>query len=190
MILLHCRYMKRESIFAYLDAKAFAHAASTRSGRNLLSDFERLMQETHGLGADHLLDWSAHGELRNDQMGSEQVWLHLTLKTNVPLTCQRCLSPVNITVAQKHAYRFVGSEEEAQAQDEEAEEDVLALSQDFNLAALIEDEVLMALPLIASHETCPVEVKLAVADPDFDAGATEKSNPFAVLVKLKGEKSS
>ena len=148
------------------------------------------MQETHGLGADHPLDWSARGELRMDPAGSEQVWLHLTVKANIPLTCQRCLNPVNITVAENRAYRFVGSEAEAQAQDEEAQEDVLALSQDFNLAALIEDEVLMALPLIASHETCPVEVKLAVADPDFDVGATEKSNPFAVLAKLKGGKSS
>lgn len=182
--------MKQESIFAYLDVKAFAQAASTRSGRNLLSDFERLMQETHGLGADHALDWSVRGELRKDPTGSEQVWLHLTVKANIPLTCQRCLNPVSIKVSDKHRYRFVGSEEEAQAQDEKAEEDVLALGQDFNLAALIEDEVLMALPLIASHETCPVEVKLVVADPDFDAGATEKSNPFAVLVKLKGEKSN
>jgi uncharacterized protein len=182
--------MKQESIFAYLDVKAFAQAASTRSGRNLLSDFERLMHETEGLGADQPLDWSARGELRMDPAGAEQVWLHLRLKTNVPLTCQRCLNPVNISVAENRAYRFVGSEEEAREQDETADEDVLALGQDFNLAALIEDEVLMALPLIGAHETCPVEVKLAVADPGFDTGATEKSNPFAVLAKLKGGKSS
>src|ERR1035437_8001838 len=161
--------MKQESIFAYLDVKTFAQAASTRSGRNLLSDFERLMHETEGLGADHPLDWSARGELRMDPTGSEQLWLHLRLETNVPLTCQRCLNPVNISVAENHSYRFVGSEAEAQAQDEEAEEDVLALSRDFNLAELIEDEVLLALPLIAFHEKCPVEVKLSVVDPGFDA---------------------
>ena len=173
----------------HLDVKAFAQAASTRSGHNLLSNLERLMQETHGLGADRLLDWSARGEIRCDPVGAEQVWLHVTIAASACLTCQRCLGPVDITVLENHSYRFVGSEEEAQAQDEEAEEDVLALSRDFNLAELIEDEVLLALPLIAFHEKCPVEVKLSVVDPGFDATATEKPNPFAVLAKLQGEKS-
>ncbi len=90
----------------------------------------------------------------------------------------------------KQSFRFVASEEAAEAQDEEAEEDVLALSQDFKLSDLIEDEVLMALPVVPRHETCPVEVKLAAVDQDFDAASAEKRNPFAVLAKLQGGKSS
>jgi uncharacterized protein len=100
------------------------------------------------------------------------------------------MGPVDIEVAVNRSFRFVGSEEEAEAQDEEAEEDVLALSPDFNLAALIEDEVLLALPVVPRHEACPVEVKLAVADPGFDAALAEKRNPFAVLAKLQGGKSA
>lgn len=173
-----------------MDVKAFAQSASEIAGHDLLSKYERLMQETKGLGADRMLNWSARGELRTDEAGAEQVWLHLTVDTSLPLTCQRCLGPVNIAVAVNQSFRFVGSEEAAEAQDEEAEEDVLALSRDFNLAELIEDEVLMALPLIPRHEECPVEVKLAVVDPGFEAASTEKRNPFAVLAKLQGGKSS
>ena len=174
----------------HLDIKAFAQAVSVLSGQNLLSEYQRLMQETQGLGAENKLSWQARGELRGAVVGSEQVWLHLTVDTCLPLTCQRCLGLVDITVAVRQSFRFVESEQAAQMQDDESDEDVLALSQDFNLAALIEDEVLMALPLIARHETCPVAVKLAVADPGFETLSTEKRHPFAVLAKLRADKSS
>lgn len=173
-----------------MDVTAFAQSAGEVAGHDLLSKYERLMQETQGLGADRMLNWSAHGELRIDETGAEQVWLHLTAGVSLPLTCQRCLGPVDIAVAVNRSFRFVDSEEAAEAQDEEAEEDVLALSQDFNLSHLIEDEVLMALPVVPRHEECPVDVKLAAVDPGFDAASAEKRNPFAVLAKLQGGKSS
>ncbi len=180
---------KQESPPRHLDVKAFAHAASQISGHDLLSNYERLMHEVQGPGAEIGLDWSARGEFRSDPAGVGQVWLHVTVNTGLPLICQRCLAPVEIAVVVKPSFRFVENEEVAALQDDESEEDVLALSRDFNLADLIEDEVLMALPLIPRHETCPLEVKLAVADPDFDAATAEKRNPFAVLAKLQGGKS-
>ncbi|MEO8120723.1 MAG: YceD family protein [Rhodoferax sp.] len=137
-----------------------------------------------------MLNWSAQGEVRADEAGAEQIWLHLTVDVSLPLTCQRCLGPVDLEVTVNQSFRFVASEETAEAQDEEAEEDVLALSQDFKLSDLIEDEVLMALPVVPRHETCPVEVKLAAVDPGFDTASAEKRNPFAVLAKLQGDKSS
>jgi uncharacterized protein len=32
----------------------------------------------------------------------------------------------------------------------------------------VEDELLMALPYIPRHESCPVQVKMEVADPGFE----------------------
>src|SRR5665647_376334 len=93
--------MKQESPPTHLDVKAFAHAASTIAGHDLLSKYERLMQEVQGLGADHLLNWSAQGELRADEAGAEQIWLHLTVDVSLPLMCQRCLGPVDIMVSVK-----------------------------------------------------------------------------------------
>ena len=180
--------MKQESPPTHIDVKAFAQSASALAGHDLLSKYKRLMMETQGLGAERLLNWSARGELRVDEADAEQVWLHLTVDASLPLACQRCLNPVDIDVAVSRSFRFVDSEEAAEVQDEAAEEDVLALSKDFDLLGLIEDEVLMELPAVARHEACPVEVKLAVLDPDFDAAAAEKRNPFAVLAKLRGGK--
>ena len=182
--------MKQESAPTHLDVKAFAQAASAITGHDLLSKFARLLEETKGHGADLIIDWSARGELRTDEAGAEQIWLHLTVDASLPLICQRCLGPVDIAVCISRSFRFVGSEEAAEAQDEEAEEDVLVLSRDFNLADLIEDEVLMALPVIPRHETCPVALKLTAVDPGFEAESTEKVSPFSVLAKLRSGKGS
>jgi uncharacterized protein len=51
---------------------------------------------------------------------------------------------------------------------------------------LIEDEVLMDLPVVPRHAVCPVPVKLATADPDFELAAV-KPNPFAALSALKAK---
>lgn len=176
--------MKKETTAPQLDLKAFAQSAGHIEGHDLLSNYERLLDETQGQGADRLLNWSARGELRNEA-GVEQIWLHLSADVSLPLTCQRCLAPADIEVTIDRSFRFVDSEELAEEQDEEAQEDVLAISREFKLAELIEDEVLMAMPLVPRHESCPGDVKLAVADPGFDTASTQKRNPFEVLAKLK-----
>ncbi len=180
--------MKQESPPTRIDVRAFAQSASASGGHDVLANYARLLQETQGDGAQRRLNWSARGEFRTDDALAQQVWLHLTVDVSLPLTCQRCLNPVDIAVAVNRSLRFVESEEAAQAQDEEAQEDVLALSPDFNLLELIEDEVLMELPVVARHEACPVEVKLAAVDPGFDTALSEKRNPFAVLAGLQGDK--
>jgi uncharacterized protein len=181
--------MKQDSLPLHLDVKSFARATGAMSGQDLLSKYERIMEDTEGLGAERSLDWGIRGEMRVGPAGDEQAWLHLAVQALVPLTCQRCLRPADMDVMVDRAFRFVDSEALAEAQDDEAEEDVLVLSREFNLRELIEDELLMALPLVPRHETCPVAVKLAVTDPDFEAALAEKTNPFAVLAKLREGKS-
>ena len=72
--------------------------------------------------------------------------------------------------------------------DDESEEDVLVLEALFNAHALIEDELLMALPMVPMHDECPVQVKLESATQDFDPVAGEKANPFAALASLRLDK--
>ena len=181
--------MKQESIAHHLDLRALARSAGTVTGRDVLSKYERLAQETQGRGADTPLSWSASGELRADPSGHGQVWLHLTVDTCLPLTCQRCLGQVDVAVAVNRSFHFVDDEATAQILDEVAEEDVLVLSSDFCLSDLIEDDVLLALPLAPRHERCPVEVKLSVQDPGYEAALAQKPSPFSALQKLRNGKS-
>ncbi len=180
--------MKQESAPTRLDLKLLAQSGSEIAGSDMLSKYERLSQEARGLAADSPIEWSALGEIRSAQTGQDQVWLHVTARVSMPLVCQRCMGPMDVALDVNPSFRFVSTEEIALAQDEEAEEDVLVFSREFNLATLIEDEMLMALPLIPRHDVCPTQVKLRAADAEFDQTSVEKTSPFSALAQLKGMK--
>jgi uncharacterized protein len=179
-----------------LDVAALAQANGYLKGDDLLQKYERLKHESCRLEADltdnEKIVWKAAGELVDGAGVKPQVWLHLTAQTHLPQTCQRCLGEVLLPLEVERSYRFVADEAAAEAQDDESEEDVLAISREFNLLALIEDELLMALPLVPMHDVCPVAPKMAAADADFEGDAQAvgagKPNPFAVLASLKGKK--
>ena len=85
-------------------------------------------------------------------------------------------------------FRFVADETTAEALDDDSEEDLLALSRDFSLHELIEDELLMALPVVPRHEVCPSEVPMSSSDEDFEAANAERPNPFAALAGIRIDK--
>jgi uncharacterized protein len=178
--------MNKEFVVSRLDVRSFAQAGAELAGQIPLQEFSRLAGESSAHEGPRLVDWHARGDLRTAAGGADQIWLQLTASVSLPMTCQRCLTPVDIELSVDRPFRFVPDEEAAAAQDEEAEEDVLELSPAFDLALLIEDELLMALPVVPRHETCPVEVKLTVADKEFEAEMAAKPNPFAALSRLKG----
>jgi uncharacterized protein len=176
--------MSKPSNARHLDVKAFAEEAGELAGQEPLRSHERLLAETQGRGPETPVTWSASGEIRNPRHVQPEVWLRLKAGALLSLTCQRCLAPVEVPVSVDRSFRFVGDEETAAAEDDQAEEDVLALSRNFDLLALVEDELLMALPLAPRHETCP-PVHLVVADESFEGSSARHENPFAVLGRLK-----
>ncbi|WP_137896425.1 YceD family protein [Ramlibacter sp. 2FC] len=182
--------MKKEFVAAHLDVKAFAQDGASLSGQDPLQDYPRLVAESKGEPAGLSVNWSARGEARAQAGATDQLWLHLRAQVSLPLICQRCLGAVMIAVEVERPFRFVADEATAAALDDESEEDVLVLDRAFDLPALIEDELLMALPLVPRHESCPSEPRLAVADADFEAESEAKAHPFAALARLRGDKSN
>lgn len=168
-----------------LDVKAFAEQAGELAGEDRLGNHSRIMAETAGRGADAPLIWSVAGELRNPGHARPEVWLRLQARAVLPLTCQRCLAPVDVPVRVERPFRFVQDETVAAAEDDQSEVDLLALSRSFDLIELIEDELLMEVPVAPRHDVCPVPVTLAVEDADFEAPSVERVNPFALLQRLK-----
>jgi uncharacterized protein len=180
--------MSKDFAARRLDVKGFAQEGAVLRGHEPLRHLARLLAETQGRGADAPVKWVAQGELRNPGHVNPEIWLHLQADAVLALTCQRCLTEVEVPVTVDRRYRFAPDEEAAAAQDEEAEEDVLALSRDFDLIGLVEDEMLMEMPLAPRHEACPVPVTLAAVDEDFETAAAERENPFAALGALKARK--
>ncbi len=176
--------MKHEPAPHRLDVRAMALSGQTSRGHEPLLNYERLVQDLPDLQADSLLNWAAKFDTRTGTNGKDEPWLKLDLATAFPMVCQRCLAPVEINVAIAREFRFVASEALAEEQDDDCEEDLLVLAREFDLAALIEDELVMALPLIPRHETCPVLMPMSATDPDFEASEHNKPNPFAALSGL------
>ena len=167
-----------------LNIPAFAAEGEPLVSTTLLQNMERLAHESIGLEADLPINWQARGELRPGAGAEADVWLHLTASASIPLTCQRCMTTVDSPIEVDQWYRFVATEEIAMAEDDESEEDLLVMEPQFDLLAVLEDELIMALPVVPMHEVCPVTVQLQTGELEA-AENVEKPNPFAVLAQLK-----
>ncbi|MBU3650430.1 MAG: hypothetical protein FGM28_09005 [Limnohabitans sp.] len=167
-----------------LDVASLARQGETLAGTSPLSALPRLMEEADSPDPNAPVQWRLQGRSVAQTAGEPVVWLDLQVHTALPLTCQRCLTPVVETLSVARSFRFVADEETAAEEDETSEEDVLVLARDFDALGLVEDELLMALPLLAMHEECPSEhlQTLKQAQPPIEDA---KPNPFAVLAHLK-----
>lgn len=140
--------------------------------------------------ADHIA-WSATGFTRRVSGGEDEIWLALTAVAPVRMQCQRCLQPVAITLAVDRRLRFVRGEEEAARLDEESDDDVLELRPREDLRCLIEDELILALPLVPRHERCPEPMNAAEfgaasrSSSDAASDADTPPHPFADLAALR-----
>jgi uncharacterized protein len=175
-----------------LDAEAFAREAGQLEGARKVAEFERLAACTvPAAGTPGDIAWQARGELRAVRGGKPEIWLHLAAQGAVDLECQRCLEPVHWPLAIERPIQFVAGDEAAEALDAQSEHDVLPLARRVDLFEVLEDELLLALPLIARHEACPVAVNLgadeAVPPGDDPAAEPEVPHPFAALAALKRE---
>lgn len=180
--------MTKEFVADKLDVVAFGRAGAELTGREDLRQRSRLLDETRGQGEHLPIEWEARGEAVPVSGAEPGIWLHLKARATLPLICQRCLAPVDVTLQVDRSFRFVADEGTALAEDNDSEEDLLVISRTFDLPELVEDELLMEMPAVPRHDVCPVDVKLQAADAGFDASEASKPNPFAVLQKLKGDK--
>ena len=165
--------------------QAFAQEGIPLNESTLLQDMQRLAHEAHALQPDSSVSWQARAELRAGSSAEPDVWLHLQAKTSIALICQRCMGAAATPIEVDQWYRFVASEEIAMAEDDEAQEDLLVMEPQFDLLAVLEDELLMALPLVPMHEQCPNPPQLSVGDINIDHDVEAKPNPFAMLEQLK-----
>lgn len=183
--------MKKDFAPRVLDVRALAQAGATLSGETPVADLPRLAADMVASedGSVPQVQWTAQWETRTSRAGAEQNWLRLDASTQLPMTCQRCLGPMSQDIDVSSLFRFVADEATAAAEDDDAEEDLLVSSPEFDLLELVEDELLMELPVVPRHDVCPAGAALPTqaADPEFQE---EKPNPFAVLQGFRGNKTS
>ncbi|WP_374592056.1 DUF177 domain-containing protein [Aquabacterium sp.] len=193
--------MKNEFNPLKLDVAAFARAQATLGGVWSLSELDRLRAYVPAEVPPEALqpvEWDVQGEQRAIRGGAHEIWLHLHAKLTLPMECQRCLHAVDEQLVVQRSVRFVADEEAAAELDAESDDDVLVLSRAFDLRCLIEDELILELPLVPRHEVCPQPLPVVVDElPDVaaepepgEADDGGRPNPFAALAALKKGDSS
>lgn len=108
-------------------------------------------------------------------------------ETAVRMVCQRCLDAVEIRVRASFNLGIVYKDDAAKALPGHYDP-LLMESERLDLSQVVEEELILNLPLIAHHEDC--QVKTSYGDRDEGSAAdTDKPNPFSVLAALKTDKS-
>jgi len=165
-----------------LNLAALAQEGQPLSGQSALSELTRLAADVPAEApVVPPVAWSALAEWRARPGASDQLWLRLQAQAQVPLPCQRCLAPEIESVEVDRWFRFVETEEQAEAEDEDSEEDLLVMVPQFDLLALLEDELIMSLPLVPMHAQCPQPPVLSAGQQE----APEPAHPFAALAQLR-----
>jgi uncharacterized protein len=163
------------SAAAVIDSLEFARAQQQLRGALPAAGLKRLedvLFDTQGS-----VEYEVRGCL--DERSRPQLALKVTGKLH--LQCQRCLELLDYEVAVRNKLLLVpqGMPIEADLDDPDAP-DVIEASPELDIAGLIEDEVLLSLPLAPRHPEGACESRLAV---DTDPAARPK--PFAELAALK-----
>jgi uncharacterized protein len=126
-----------------------------------------------------------------DRLGETPV-LEVRASTRVQLVCQRCLQPLHIKLTGESRVGLVETLAQADALPEDVEP-VWVEARKVDLGELVEEELLLALPLVPAHErgdpACRAIDAIAAtehgAPPDDDGGADGVvQKPFAELAEL------
>ena len=105
--------------------------------------------------------------------------LHLEVSGLLSLACQRCLKAIPFTLDVDSLLELVP--EGADMSQDELEDDTrdfLPVAGELYVAELVEDEILLALPVAPRHEKCGLPGAADVG---------ERIHPFAALAGLKGK---
>ena len=150
-----------------IDGFEFATAGATQEGTLPLSSFARLQDVLVSDAGD--VRYAVQG-MRD---GRGRPTLELRVRTTLQLRCQRCLAPLPYEVSEQALLVLAGSQAEIDAEPLDVESpDRVVAAKDMDLRALVEDELILALPYAPRHEGCEARPE------GSDRGA---SSPFAGL---------
>lgn len=160
-----------------IDPLAFAREGQSLSGEAPVASLgERVLAELSG--AEGIVRYTLSGSV--DRL--QRPRLALVVEVEVSVQCQRCLEPMVEPLSLSSVVTLFTDEgrlEDAVEADEEL--DAIMAEPELDVMALIEDEIIMGLPVSPRHDACESGA--------FEPVKADKPNPFAVLATLKKNRS-
>lgn len=164
---------------AHIGIEKWSNIGFSWQGQMNLAEFERLSIDTQ---ADTPLEVAVDFGKKDGIL-----WLSFVVGGSLLVVCQRCLSPLRVDVSGTYQMAILTSDEQI---DKIAGQEYVLLSElgSPNLLPikdLLEDELLLTLPLSARHDDCQMFTDGAGGD----VAEEKANNPFAVLANLKAKPS-
>ncbi len=162
----------------FIDSLDFARKGLELRGEAALAEMPRLQDVL--ASPEGMVSYG----LRGVQGKHGEPLLELTLQGSCQLRCQRCLQALPYAIGTVSLLRPVpesdleGSLAEGGELEEADEVDYIPADAHLDVQALIEDEILLGLPLSPRHE-------FGVCEPAAGSAPAEEQNPFAVLRGLR-----
>jgi uncharacterized protein len=163
-----------------IDSLKFAADGGCITGKLALAGLPRLADVLAGTAGCLTCELSGFRDADNHD---GEFGLHLRVTGRLGLWCQRCLAEVEFEcVIDNHLLLMPPGVSESEWPEEELESDdydAIPASRELSVQALVEDEVLLALPIVPRHADClppaVLETEVELSEP----------SPFAVLAGLK-----
>ncbi|EHP42273.1 hypothetical protein OR16_15099 [Cupriavidus basilensis OR16] len=186
-----------------LDLFAFCRAGDDAAGEVAARDLPRIIAETAAQAPasapDEVFSYALSGFVEEEagepgKPAVERLFVDLAVNGRVWLDCQRCLRVYEQPIATDMCFEVVASEADADAAPMDDDGlDVIVGSKRFDLQTLIEDEVLLALPVAPKHDVCPTVHESLVTgvdgqaepEPEVLPEEEKRPSPFAALAGLK-----
>lgn len=163
--------MSQESFV--IDLRALARDGRLVQGEVPVSRLGRLAGSV--LEPSGTVVFSFQGE-RHDE---GKLYVDLHIQAGLVLECQRCLEGLKWPCDVQNRLLLLRPGDPLPEDELENDAvDALEVEPLTDLLALVEDEVLLALPLVPRHDDC---------EPPVKAGVDEETSPFAVLRQLRGK---
>ena len=126
-------------------------------------------------------------DIQFSQSADKQRLMKGSCNTRVVMVCQRCLGEVTYPISSEFEIGFVFNDEQASQLPSYLEPVELDEKGQLDLWSVVEDEVILALPMFPMHAENECQAKVIVSEPEAETtnSSDERPNPFAALAKLK-----
>jgi uncharacterized protein len=170
--------MSNSPIPPHVDPRKLADRSTTLDGELQLANLARLCSS---LADDHGVVRTKFSFERDER---NAVVFHSELEVDVKMVCQRCLELVTLPIHSSCDYAVV--KEGGNTQSVPQGYDVIELGEDpLDLLVLVEDELLLALPIVPAHDPKDCQQPAGLNEPEPSEDEVTRSNPFSVLAQLK-----
>ena len=166
------------TIDPYLLAEKGAHLRGVLPVRQLRRLAELCLDDRGDVGIDLQFE-------RSDAQGL--CLMHGAVTATLHVACQRCLEAMALHLATEP--RLVLRRPEPPTEEPTDEDETLVVDKAFALSELVENELLLAMPMVPMHNLaeCPARSLVSGSGPS-EGKRKAKTNPFSVLMQRNREK--